>query len=492
MISQKPKIISLRLKLQKFIKKEPKLSIILLITVLIAIFFRTYNYFDRIYVYADNSLFVLAAYFAKDNLKIPQIGPFAQAPFFTGPWWLWILELLFIFPFGPLTPWYFMWLVSIIFIVLIYFAGGEIGGKRLGALSAFLAAISTAQIDNSFMTWNAAADPYLGLLSILFFLKYSKEKKPIYIFLLGFSVSLAITIHFQTFLLSPLILIALLLTKPKIKNLVALAIGVLIPLLPFLYFDLRFNWFETKRIIDYVTIGQYRIYVPNRWLTYAGVYWPKTWAWIIGGKAEIGYLIIGLLCLLTLIRLKDYKKYWNYYLIAFSFVVSVVLFRYYRGERFFYYTNFAHALVLLLTAWVTLEVYQFKKTLGVILVSIIIIFSVSESLKNFKPRVVTYSQVNKLIAEIYQKYPNAKFDIYECPFNGSLISTPVSYIMYYDGRNSLDGIKIGVCNHELKLSWREVTETEIDKEFGYQHKSTPNIYTEMTEWWKRNPPKELY
>ncbi len=481
-------LIHQKLKLKKFINKEPRLSLFLLITLTIAIFFRLYNYLDRVYFYADNALFVQAAYYAKENLKIPQIGPFAQAPFFTGPWWLWILEVLFFFPFGVLTPWYFMTLGSIIFILLVYITVREIGGKWLGALSSLLAGISTAQIDNSFMTWNAAADPYSGLLAILFLIKFLKTKKPLYLFLLSFTVSLAITIHFQTFLLAPLILAALLTTRPRFKNFMVVIVGGLIPMLPFLYFDLRFNWFETRRIIDYATIGQYRIYVPNRWLTYAGIYWPTTWSWIIGGAQWIGYLLIALVSLVSLIKISNYKKHLSYYLIALCFVISVVLLRYYRGERFFYYTNYAHAYVLLLTAWTIMEIYKFKKILGIIITSIIVAFSITESVKNFEPRVITYRQVNNLISEIYQKYPDSSIDIYECPFNGSMISTPVSYKMYYDSRNALDGVKIGVCNQEMKLSWRQVQEHEINKEYTYQHKSTPNIYTEMTEWWITNPP----
>lgn len=477
-----------KLKIKKFIKKEPQLSLFLLATFLIAVFFRVYNYLDRIYFYADNALFVQAAYYARENFKIPLIGPFAQAPFFTGPWWLWILEVLFIFPFGVLTPWYFMTLASIIFILLIYITGREIGGKWVGALSALLAGISTGQIDNSFMTWNAAADPYCGLLAILFFVKFLKTKQTRYLFLLSFIISLAFAIHFQTFLLAPLILAAVLTTRPKLKNFIALILGGLIPLLPFLYFDLRFNWFETRRIIDYVTIGQYRVYVPNRWLTYAGVYWPATWSWIIGGVPWMGYFIMALVSLTSLAKLKNYKQHLSYFFIAASFVISVILLRYYRGERFFYYTNYAHAYVLLFTAWTIVEVYKFKKVLGIIAASLIIAFSFSESLKNFNPRVITYRQINNLISEIYQKYPDSSIDIYECPFNGSMISTPVSYKMYYDSKNTLDGVKIGVCNQDMKLSWREVQEHEINKEYMYQHKSTPNIYTEMTEWWISNPP----
>lgn len=479
--------------LKKCYKNDPLLFYLMLVIFCIAVFFRTFNYLERIYIYADNALFVQAAYFGLKNLEIPQIGPFAQAPFFTGPWWLWILQIIFIFPFGVLTPWYFMTIFSLIFVMLIYFVGREIGGKNLGLMASFLAAISTAQIDNSFMAWNATADSFLGLLSVLFFLRYHKKKQSFDIFLLAFSISLAATIHFQSYLLFPLLLVSLVSVQPKIKNLLFMVLGALIPLLPFLYFDIRFHWFETRRILDYVLIGQYRIYFPNRWLTYLRDFWPQNWAWVIGGVKWMGYVIMVLVSIFGLIKLKNFKKNRNFYLIAFSFAISVVLLRYYRGEKFFYYTNFSHPFVILLTAWVIIQVYQFRKFLAVILAGLIIYFTVGKSIDNIKPRVVTYNQVRGLIAEIYHQYPDSLFDIYECPFNGSMISTPVSYLMYHDGRNSPSGVKIGVCNQDLKLSWRMIEEKEINTQYGYLQKSTENIYNEMTKWWVKNPPtKELY
>ena len=50
-----------------FVKKEPKVSISLFVIFLIAVFFRTYDYYNRIYVYADNTLFAQLAYYAKAN-----------------------------------------------------------------------------------------------------------------------------------------------------------------------------------------------------------------------------------------------------------------------------------------------------------------------------------------------------------------------------------------------------------------------------------------
>ncbi|MBI2029864.1 hypothetical protein HYT02_05590 [Candidatus Gottesmanbacteria bacterium] len=476
------------------IKKNPVFWLLVLLISIITVFFRTFNYLNRIYIYADNALFAQAAYFAFKNQTIPQIGPFAQAPFFTGPWWLWILMVVFVFPFGYLTPWYFMTFVSLIFILLLFIAGKEIGGKWLGLLTAFLGSISTATIDNSFMTWNAAADPILGLISVIFFIKYIKNKRPINLFFLTFLVSLATTIHFETFLLSGLIIVALFYGRPKIKNWIYAFIGGLIAIFPLLYFDLRFNWFWTIRVYEYITIGQSRIFVPNRWLTYAGEFWPQTWAFIIGGSNWLGYFICIIVGIVSFVKLKDIKKNKSYFLLLFAFIISVVMFRYWRGERYFYYTNYAHGFVLLTTSWVIGQIYKFKKVIGLIILSLITIFTVNSSIKNLDPRLVTYYQINNIISQIYNTYPYSNFDIYECPFNGSIISTPVSYIMYYQGRNTLDGLKIGVCNPEFQLSWSEIAEKNIGHQYGYMQKSTENIYYEMTEWWKKVPPsnKSLY
>lgn len=469
-------------------KKEPKLIFALISIFLIALILRTYNYYERIYVYADNALFVQAAYYALKNGTIPQIGPFAQAPFFTGPWWLWILMIFSILPFGYLTPWYVMTFFSLVFILLLYITGKELYGKWFGILVAFLGNISTAAIDNSFMTWNAAADPLLGLVAVYFFIRYIKVKKPLFLFLLTFTVSLSTTIHFETFLLSGLIIVALLVNRPKIKEYAYPFIGGLIPVIPFLYFDLRFNWFWTIRVYEYITIGQGRIYVPNRWLTYAGEYWPQTWAGIIGGHTLLGYVIGALVVVINIISLRRFKENKVYFFILASFIISVIMLRYYRGERFFYYTNYAQGFVLIITSFIIWKLYTFKKFIGLLLLGTITVFTVNESIKNFDPRKITSRQVNNFINEIYVSYPNNTFDIYECPFSGSMISTPVSYKMYFDGKNTLDGIKIGVCNPEFKLSWSEISYKEIEREYGFMQKSTPAIYTDMTLWWIDNPP----
>lgn len=465
--------------------------IFLIVVFALAVFFRFFDYFDRIYIHADHSLFAQGAIFSAKTFSVPQIGPFAQSTFFTGPWWLWILAIFYLFPFGVWAPWYIISIFSVGFVFLIYIIGREISGEWLGATAALISAISIAAIDNSLSLWNAVADPFLAALSIYFLIRFYKIKNPLLIFLLGLTISLATTIHFQASLLFPLILVALITSRPKLAYFVAALIGVAIPLLPFLIFDLRFNWFWAKSVFVYLTVDQYRFWVPNRWLTYAFDYWPSTWGYILGVGEWVGFLIISLLSILTVLRLKEVKKQKIFFLLALSFFLSVVMYRYYGGQRFFYFANFAHPAVILLTAWVIVELFKIQKFASLILGGIVVLFSFKTATASLGPRDYTVGEINNLKNEIYRNYPNADIDVYGCGPTGALVSHPLALVMYADRKNSASGQKIGVCvGSDKSITWKELSAEEVGGEnpFWLNH-STENIYRSMTEWWKTNPPK---
>lgn len=466
-------------------------SILILAIFAIAIFFRFFDYFDRVYIHADHSLFAQGAIYASRTFTIPQIGPFAQSTFFTGPWWLWILGIFYLFPFGFLTPWYFISLFSLGFVFLIYVVGREIGGKWLGAVAALLAAVSTAQIDNSLSLWNATADSFLALLAIFFLIRFFKTKGLSHLFGLSFTVSLATTIHFQTVLLLPLVLIALVTTRPKLMYFVSAVAGLAIPMLPFLIFDWRFNWFWIRSVFIYLTVDQYRFWVPNRWLTYAFDWWPATWGYILGVGKWFGLFLIGLLSALTIVRLREVKQHKIFYLLALSFFLEVVMFRYYGGQRFFYFSNFAHPAVIILTAWVIVEVFKIQKYAGMILGSVLLIASFKTAVSNLGPRDYTVFQIKNLKNVIYASSPGSNFNIYGCGPTGALVSHPLALMMYADGRDDISGEKIGVCvGSDQSISWIPLANSDINREdnFWLNH-STENIYRSMTEWFVTNPPK---
>ena len=200
------------------LKKSPLFFLLILLVIVSAVFFRTYNYFGRVNVHADNAWELQVVRYAFDNLKIPQVGPFSSAgPFFYGPWYFWIFMIFTIFPLGFLTHWYLMTVLSLVFVYLMFWIGREVGDRWTGLLAAFFAAISTAQINNSFSVWSPALIPILVALSLVFLIKFSKRRRVLFLFILSFVVGLSISIHFQSVLILPILfaaLISLFLSKP--------------------------------------------------------------------------------------------------------------------------------------------------------------------------------------------------------------------------------------------------------------------------------------
>lgn len=475
--------------LKKAANKDPFFTFLFITVFAVGIFFRVYNWFERIYIHADNSLYAQIAKYALNTLSIPQIGVFPQAPFFTGPEWLWVLQIFYILPLGILAPWYAMTFLSIVFIYLVFWVGREVGGKWLGLLAAFFAAISSGQIDNSFSVWNTAADPMLGILGVIFLIRFFKHKKLRDILMLSFIVGVAITVRFQNMITIPIIAVALFSTRPKIKYFLMAFLGFILPLLPFLYFDLRYNWFELGRIYDYATIGQYRIYVPNRWLTYAGVWWPEMWGLTIGGSIWVGGLLIFLVSIFTLTNLKSFRSNIIYYLVATAFVLEVILLRNFRGERYVYYSLFAQGTILILSSFAILNIYKYQKIAGIILILIISFLTLQQSFKNLESREITFSKIDSFKREIYNSNKAESYDIYGCSYNGSRIGRALALLIYGDEKNKEGGLKIGVCESKDGYGWFVLTDEEAANRDSWFAATTSTTHREAIEWWKENPPK---
>ncbi len=484
------------LKIVGFAREEPLFFLILLITVFLAVFLRTYNYPGRIGIVADNSQDVQVARFAHDHFKLPLAGPFSSAgPFYYGPWYFWFLEIVSFVPLGLLTHWYVLTFVGLLFVFLIFILGKEVGGKWVGLLAALFAAISPAGVDNSFTVWNPAIVPILSLTALIFLTKFYKKRKALDLFLLCFLVGLSITIHFQSILTLPVIVIASLLIKRSFKAYLVylpwMLIGFLIPFIPLIYLDIKLNWYNSRSLFVFLAVDQFSSWVPNRWLSYLFSYWPGTWAGIIGGNSLIVIIIVAVVSTFSIFNLPKLKKNAIYFLIATTFFIEIILYRYYRGQRFQYYSYFAHAPVIIISAWGTAKLFQFKKILGAAIIIIVCISTLRASFANFKNQTVTLATLENVKKEIYREFPQKTFDVYGCLANPNALSYPLALLMYNDGRDSLNGMKIGICvNNEGIISWRELTDWDLggQREIHWYERSTEKVYFDTAEWWQKSPP----
>lgn len=481
--------LSLAYPLIKQWKNDRSFFLAICAVIIIAVFFRFYNYFDRLVILADNSRDAQISLYAASSHLMPQIGPFSQAPFFFGPWWYWFLGLGYlIFPFTLLTPWLLTSVMSVAFVVLMFWLGKEIGGKWFGIMAAFLAAISPAAINNYFSIWNPTAIPFLVLLENVFLFRFYKYKNAKDLIFLGFIFSLATTIHFQSFITIPVLITALFFSKNKVRHCLYLLPAVLIPFLPFIYFDLRYDWFWLKSAVIYLAVDQPTIHIPNRWLTYVFSYWPHVWGSVIGGGQHAGGLLLALTGIFCLAKLKKIKENKALFLISAPFLIEVILFRYYKGERLIYYSFFTHPLIIILTSWTILQVFKLNKYLALILLGIITIATLINSVALLKDITINFDKVNLLKYEIYSAYPNGNFDIYGCKNSHGSYSKPLSLSMYKDKRSSIEGTKIEVCETSNSYEWRVLSQDDFHPKSTFTHDTTNYIYNDNIEWFKDSPP----
>lgn len=476
--------------------KSRILFCLILLTLFLAIIFRTYNYTERISIVSDNSRDAQVATFAADNLKFLLTGNFASAgPFFYGPWWYLFLEVVSFFPLGQLKLWYLATALSLIFIALIFKVGQEIENKTLGFIAALYAAISPSQIQNSFTIWNPSITPLLVLISIFFAVRSVKTRALHNLFFLGFFTSLAFTIHFQNMLIFPILLVTVVFLwfksheKVKIFSYIMwLTLGFMFPLLPLIYFDLTHHWYNSRNFLIYLLVDQYKIWTPNRWLTYAFVYWPQTASYIIGGNAKFFYLFLVFLGIFSLFTLKKLKSNVTYLLIAVTFLLEVILFRYYRGERFLYLSLFSQPSVILLAAWITLRTLRINRIIGLVLLIIISGSTLNRALSDIRPGEITFSEVQSAKKAIFNVFPNSSFNLWECPYNGARVSHPIGYFIYMEERENTEGINILVCETKDKdVDWALIPKNSTRY---FDNASTAAVYKSTMEWWKENPPEK--
>lgn len=97
---------------------------------------------------------------------------------------------------------------SLASILLIYFIGVEVKGKKLGLLSAFLLSINRLHVENSqLLDIDGSFLTFFILLNVLFFLKWNKSHKKRYFLFTVVSLTLAFLAKEATFLLLPPFLI---------------------------------------------------------------------------------------------------------------------------------------------------------------------------------------------------------------------------------------------------------------------------------------------
>ncbi len=419
----------------------------------LSVFLRFYNYSNRWTLAVDQASFVLLTRYALFNHKIPLLGQFTSAgPFQAGGEWYWLLmSFQSFYPNSLITPWVGITVLYVIFVMVIMLVAKELAGKKFAIIVGLLATVSTSQISQGVNLTNQSPLPLIALLALWFALKYLKKKQGIYLFLLSILSGLAPTFHTQGFMLIPFVFIVLIFSGiPTFKKLAIISFGLFLPWLPIFIADSNNHFLNTQNMIRYYLHDQYKIsldVLDRRWLTYAGIFWPKAWSYIIGGNIAIGYIIPVLLIVFGAINAYKKRISREWYLIIFSFLAMLIVIRYARVPLHDSYFLIPHPFIFLLTGWVILNCLKISRIFGTLLFLAIVTFSFIIDIKY----IVSETNNSAIRAEknrniLIEHYLNAKFAVYDYKFQTPAISQPLTLFLDEKKKINDNGKKIGVSS----------------------------------------------
>lgn len=482
----------------------------LIVLFLLAIILRFYHFDNRWFVDFDPARDAMVAREAINLKKIPPIGAFSSAgPFVWGPLYYWEIMLAYLIaPNTIYAPWILYGLMDLLFIFIMIKIGqlawGNLGGFILGLITT----ISTGQLLRSTLVNQPTLIPLFGALVILNLILYLKSKNLIYLFAMGLATGLALNNHFQFLNYGLFILILLVEERKKWVNIfrggILYILGVIIPLIPLFYWDSQRGWKNINNVMDFFLIAQYRFWVSNRWLLYAGKFWPQLWTNIIGGKLWLGYVLMFGSIFLLFYGLLTKKLPKNTLWLAIIFGMMVFVNRYYRGERFEGYMLYFYPFVMYFSAYTLITLYKTKKLLGIILLSAVIIFTIKADIKLIREQLQTdqvRTVIRNLVNEIKYKLPGEKFRIYDLQYINPTPSMVTSFMMSFQdmidenkgkrlgfGCLDLPYPKLATVSAIVKTTWIYDLTNYWDKPKFQQDKwinvSPKYVSLDIMEWWK--------
>lgn len=424
-------------------------TICLIVIMLLAFVLRFYGYNHRWGLAYDQAHDAIVAREALRQHKIPLLGPFSSAgPFVTGPQWYWFIMLAtFIYPSAVITPWVILTGLFVASVYLMFVIGSEIENKMLGLIIALLTAVSTAEIAQSTNLANQAPLTLLSAFALWCAVRYLKRANIYYLFFLALSISLGINTHLQGVLLLSLLLVIFF--KPTtIKGYFFIFIGLFLPCIPLLIFELRTHFYDTRGMLQYYLHDQYKVSLEQlgrRWITFLGKLLPQFLAEIIGGYKFSGYAIPVVVLISLVLGHAKRKIPQVIFLLLTTTILAIITMRYTRTPLFGSYLMFLHPWIFVLVGWSAYILLQKQKILGAVFLLLLIIGSLQHDIKEIRSA-SNYTAIQAKIWEkaLVQRFPNKKFAMYDYRYKTANKSVPLSLFLTIDNLINDKGEKIGV------------------------------------------------
>jgi len=240
-------------------------SILLILILLLAAFMRLYLISDYMTFLGDEGRDALVALGILQG-HFTLLGPRASAgDFFTGPIYYYLMApFLWLFHLDPVGPAVMVALFGIATVWLIYLVGKEFFDKKTGLIAAALYSVSPLVITYSHSSWNPNVVPFFSLLTVYLLYKgVTTTRSWKYYLLVGLFLGICIQLHYISVFLAVIVAISLFLMQwflsskiqiiPLIKYYLEIFVGFLIGYSPFLAFEARHGFPNTRTIFKFIT-----------------------------------------------------------------------------------------------------------------------------------------------------------------------------------------------------------------------------------------------
>lgn len=373
------------------------------------------------------------------------LGPRASAAdFYLGPiYYYFMAPFLFFSNYHPVGPAIMVALFGIATVFLVFKIGKEFFGDVAGLFAAALYAVSPLVITHSRSSWNPNIWPFFSILTLYFAYKGVENKSLRFLALSGLLLGIALQLHYLSIFLGGILvfflLFSVLFSDKKARNYIVLAKGYFALLLgfalgfsPFLFFEIRHSFPNTKTIINFIFFsgnvsggGNFRTIIDNVFFRLFGrllTNFPSPEQVSINTDiiAAIGFyltLLLGVSSSVLILYKFLTTRSLKFLLISLWLILGVLLFGLYKKPIYDYYFGFMFPLPFLLTG--ALLSFLFKKNIFLKIIAIVSfasLFYVNLTNGPLKyPPNAQYEQV-KMIAEFVLEKTEGK------PFNFALIT----------------------------------------------------------------------
>lgn len=403
----------------KRIKEKRQVFTILLLLLLIASFVRLYRINDYMHFLGDEGRDVLVVKRIIIDHKLTFLGPVTSVgSIYLGPiYYYFMVPFLFIFNMEPVGPAVMIALFSVVTIILIYLLCLEFFNLTAGVISSLLYALSPLVIVHSRFSWNPNAVPLFALLIIYSLLKIVIKNDYRWFWILGLCLGIILQLHYLALVYIPLIFLVLFIFKElKLKNFLFMVLGSIIVLSPFIAFEIKNSFPNTKTALEFVTRtgGAATLSLAKFNFSFVDITTRAFWRLVVIESNPISKALILLLVVSLVLIARDKRemiiKRKPLVIILIWFLVSLVFLSLYQGAIYDYYMVIFFPFPPLITAIVFSWLFKkniILKILTAIFLLIILYFQIINSpIKDEPHRLVDITKLrSKFIIDQTQNKP---------------------------------------------------------------------------------------